>query len=108
MFLVAFFKGSNYTGCWDSTILCYNVTTATFGPPLPAHSDAVRFVIFSLKVFYFVVTIRPSVRVPAASRSTSFYEIKLVKAMLKYTRKNRPDLEMLKLKNQCVHICTCQ
>jgi len=29
-------------GCWDSTILCYNITTATFGPPLPAHSDAVR------------------------------------------------------------------
>ena len=36
-----------FTGCWDSSILCYNVTTATFGPPLPAHSDAVSCLAWS-------------------------------------------------------------
>ncbi|XP_023319661.1 protein FAN [Eurytemora carolleeae] len=34
-------------GCSDSTILCYNINTATFGPPIPAHSDAVSCLAWS-------------------------------------------------------------
>jgi len=34
-------------GCWDSTILCYNINTATFSSPVPAHSDAVSCLAWS-------------------------------------------------------------